>query len=68
MEQFIATRIAKMLKEAKTHELYVSNSNTNAVKPKDFTKDIRWTDWAPTFEKYLRAIPGRTGIPLSYVI
>ena len=37
------------------------------MKPKDFTKYIIWSDWAPSFENYLREIPGRTGVPLSYV-
>ena len=68
MKQFEATGIAKILKKAKTHKLSVSNSDTNPVKPRDFTKDIRWTDWAPLFENYLQAILGRTGVPLSYVI
>ena len=39
----------------------------NAVKPKDFTKEIIWSDWAPSFENYLREILGGTGVPLSYV-
>ena len=47
--------------------LTIANSTTNAVKPKNFTKDIKWSDWALSFENYLRAIPGRTGVPLSYV-
>ena len=41
MEQFEATGIAKILKKAETHKLYVSNSDTNVVKPRNFTKDIR---------------------------
>ena len=39
----------------------------NAMKPKDFTKEIKWSDWAPSFENYLREILGRTGVTLSYV-
>ena len=46
----------------------MTDSDTNAVRPKDLTKDIKSVDWAPSFESYLRAIPGRTGVPLSYVI
>ena len=60
--------IAKILRRAETHKLYVSNSDSNAVKPRDLTKEIKWADWAPSFENYLRAIPGRIGVPLSYVI
>ena len=68
MQKFEPTGIAKILRKAETHKLYVANLDSNAVKPKDFTKEIKWADWAPSFENYLRAIPGRTRIPLSYVI
>ena len=37
-------------------------------KPKKFTPEIEWVDWEPTLVKYLRQIPGLTGIPLSYVV
>ena len=68
MLKFEPKGISKILKKAKTHEIYVDNSSVMAVKPKDFTKDIKWSDWSPTFQNYLRAIPGRIGTPLSYVI
>ena len=68
MLKFTPTGIAKILRKAETHKLYVSNSDTNAVKPRDLTKEIKWAGWAPSFESYLRAIPDRTGVPLSYVI
>ena len=74
-------RVAKILRKAETHKLYVENSASHAVKepafvstlpkvshavkPRDFTKEIKWADWAPSFENYLRAIPGRIGVPLS---
>ena len=29
---------------------------------------MHWEDWAPLFANYLRAIPGRNGVPLKYVI
>ena len=66
--KFEPTGIAAILRRAETHKLYVKNSDISAVKPRDFTKDIKWANWAPSFENYLRAIPGRTGIPLSYII
>ena len=40
---------------------------TNSRQPKYFTNDIKWADWAPSFENYLREISGRTGVPLPYV-
>ena len=58
-----------LLRRYKTHELYTSNSKTlaEAAKPEKFTADIKWQDWCPTFLNYLRAIPGRDGVPLKYV-
>ena len=32
------------------------------------TKQVKWRDWAPTFINYAREIPGRDGIPLTYII
>ena len=66
MLHFQLIGISKILKRASSHAIYVSNRN-NAIVPKDFTKAIDWADCAPTFENYLRAMPGRTGVPLSYI-
>ena len=46
----------------------LSDTLASQAKPKDFTEGIEWTDWDPTFVNYLRQIPGRTGIPLSYIV
>ena len=68
MLKFTPTGIAKILRKAETHKLYVANFDSNAMRPRDLTKEIRWADWAPSSENYLRAIPGRAGVPLFYVI
>ena len=62
MLKFTPTGIAKILRKAETHKLYVANLDSNTVRPKDLTKKIRWADWAPLFENYLRAIPGRASV------
>ena len=67
MQEFAPTGIANILRKAESHKLYIANSTMDAVKPKDFTKEIKCSDWAPSFENYLRSIPGRTGVTLSYV-
>ncbi|CAJ1969811.1 unnamed protein product [Cylindrotheca closterium] len=36
--------------------------------PQDFTNDVHLEDWCPTFKNYLRTIPGRDGVPLSYIV
>ena len=60
----------ELLARAETHDQFVKNytSVASAAIPKDFGKDTKWDDWSPTFWNYLNAIPGRDGIPLSYII
>ena len=60
--------LSAALKKAASYKIYTENSKTDAIQPDKFTKDMKWIVWAPSFENYLRAIPGRTGVPLSYVI
>ena len=45
-----------------------SDTLVSQAKPKNFTEDTLWIDWEPTLVKYLKFIPGRTGVPLSYVV
>ncbi|CAJ1955077.1 unnamed protein product [Cylindrotheca closterium] len=61
---------AKLLRRMKTHEQYVYGSKlmSQQALPQDFTNDVQWEDWCPTFENYLRTIPGRDGVPLSYIV
>ena len=58
------------MRRAKTHQLFVSKSDTisKAAKPVRSMKEVKWEDWAPTFMNYVRAIPGRDGVPLKYII
>ena len=37
------------------------------AKPENFTDKLKWIEWYPTFINFLRAISGRSGIPLSYI-
>ena len=61
---------AELLIQSKTHQLFVYKSDTlckaaNAVR---LMKQVKWGDWAPTFMNYVRAIPGRDGVPLKNII
>ena len=38
-----------------------------AAKPEKFIESVKWEDWKPTFLNYIRAIPGRDGVPLKYI-
>ena len=53
MQEFAPTGIASILRKAESHKLYIANSDMNAVKPKYFTKEIKWADWAPSFNPSL---------------
>ncbi|CAJ1939808.1 unnamed protein product [Cylindrotheca closterium] len=61
---------AKLLRRMKIHKQYVYGSKlmSQQALPQDFTNDVQWEDWCPTFENYLRTIPGRDGVPLSYIV
>ena len=62
--------MAELLRREKTHQLFVSKSDTicKDEKPVRLTKQLKWNYWAPTFINYVRAIPGRDGVPLKYII
>ena len=68
--RFEPNRAYDILERATTHDQYLAKHEaiSAAAKPEKLTKDIRWDDWYPSFQNYLRAIPGRNGIPLLYVI
>ena len=40
---------------------------TETAKPENVTEKMKWIKWYPTFINFLRAIPGRNEIPLSYI-
>ena len=61
---------AELLRRVKTHNMLIACSDaiTSAAKPDKLTKDTKWEDWTPSFLKYLRAIPGRYGVPFKYIV
>ena len=70
LTQFNLNDIDNLIRKNKTHDLYVEKSKdlASASEPEKFKSGMKWNDWKPTFLNYLRAIPGRDSIPLSYVI
>ena len=60
---------ASLMRRYTTHDKYIKKSATltDAAKPVMFTNEVKWNDWAPSFRNYLQTIPGRDGVPLSYV-
>lgn len=67
--QFPVQDTATLLKNYKSHKAFMDKSKTiaEAAKPVKFKENMRWEDWSPTFINFLRAQPGRNGIPLSYI-
>ena len=55
---------------SKTHQVFVERAKTlsDTAKPDNFSEKTKWLDWKPTFTNYLKQIPGRSGVPLNYVI
>ena len=61
--------VATLIRNYKSHKAYVDKSKTitEAAKPIKFKETMKWDDWNPTFLNFLKAIPGRNGVPLSYI-
>ena len=59
-----------LIRRSKTHQVFVERAKTlsDTTKPDNFSEKTKWLDWKPTFTNYLKHIPGRSGVPLSYVI
>ena len=66
---FPIDQVSDLIRRYKTHEKFQNDSKTlsEAAKPEKFKEVNKWEDWKPTFLNYLRAIPGRDGVPLKYV-
>jgi hypothetical protein len=61
---------AGLIRKYKSHEAFVAKSKmiTATAKPDAFTEKAKWEEWNPIFLNFLRAIPGRNGIQLKYVL
>jgi hypothetical protein len=70
LQAFPVDDMNRYIERAKSHAEFVADKDTivSTAKPEKLTKDIKWQDWAPSFINFLRAIPGRNGVPLKYVI
>jgi hypothetical protein len=66
---FPVNQVSDLIRRYKTHEKYQTDSKTlaEAAKPEKFKESVKWEDWKPTFLNYIRAIPGRDGVPLKYI-
>ena len=53
-----------------SHETFVKKSSTisDTAKPIHFSNKVCGEDWQPTLVNFLCSIPGRNGVPLSYII
>lgn len=69
-EAFPAHASAELINRFNSHALWQDRSKmiSDSAKPSAFTNDTKWDEWSPTFSNYLRSIPGRNGVPLSYII
>ena len=69
-EAFDPNMTQELIRRSKTHAAFVEKAKTlsDVAKPDTFSDKTNWMDWKPTFMNYLKHIPGRRGVPLSYVI
>ena len=70
IEAFDINNTQELIRRSKAHAAFIEKSKTlsDVAKPDTFTEKTNWMDWKPTFLNYLKHIPGRRGIPLSYVV
>ena len=63
------TEVVEYINSYKHHEACIKKASTltDTYKPEQFTDKIKWIDWYPTLINFLREIPGRNGLPLSYL-
>ena len=57
------------IRQYKTHESFQAKAKTitETAKPPKLSESTNWEEWCPVFLNFLRAIPGRNGVPLKYV-
>ena len=69
-EAFPINDVQTYIMHIRANKAFKDKSKTlmDATAPEKLTDKTRWTDWYPSFVNYLRNIPGRMGVPLSYVI
>ena len=68
-EPFPVELTSDLIRNYKSHQAFIEKSRTliDTAKPNKFKDTYKWEDWCPTFLNFLRSIPGRNGVPLSYV-
>ena len=59
-----------LLRQEQSHKQFVKKAKTivESAKPNRLTTETKWHDWKPVFVNFLRSIPGRDGVPLSYIV
>ena len=66
---FPVGQVPLLIRRHKTHKQFVAKAKTiaEAAKPAKFTLKTKWDDWNPSFQNFLRSIPGKDGVPLKYI-
>jgi hypothetical protein len=67
---FPVNTAAELIRRYTTHKLWLDKASDKArtAKPKQFTDQVKWTDWKDSFVNFLRTQSGRDGVPLNYVV
>lgn len=67
---FPVASMADLLRRYATHQNFLERFKdlTEASRPKKLKSGSIWNDWKPMFINFLRMLPGRDRVPLSYVI
>ena len=59
-----------LIRRHKSHLAFCEKSKrvSETAKPPAFTETTKWSGWCPVFINFLKCLPGRHGVPLTYVV
>ena len=62
--------LTQALQQASDRKYFILQKevNTKIAHPKKISKETSWTTWHDALVNYLSVLPGKTGIPLAYVV
>ena len=70
LTEFPIAETANLIRRHKSHLAFCEKSKrvSDTAKPPKLEETTKWSDWCPVFINFLKSIPGRYGVPLSYIV
>ena len=70
LTEFPIAETANLIRRHKSHLAFCEKSKrvSDTAKPPKLEETTKWLDWCPVFINFLKSLPGRHGVLLSYVV